>query len=401
MSSLMSLARSASRLGDAHGCHIILRPFCCGLLILVVALYLMGIPAVYPQPATVDDQTAIQIEALNRLKGMDLEANPALKNAVAKILEKTRGTPQFVEIVRDFNLKGHSPALLEYAQKHPSEPSGIEAFGLALKESGPASVKESLHSTNAVAIVQLIGNSKDKELQQTLKDLVQETREPLPTRKMAVQTLARSEDGAQFLLDLAKEEKLPADVKLTASSELNRAPWPAIKKSALELLPLPQTKNAEALPPVAELVKRAGNITRGREIFESQAAACSSCHMVNGKGTDVGPQLSEIGTKLGKEALYESILDPSSGISFGFEAWSIELQNGDELFGLVTNETGEELTVKSQTGVMNKVKKSEITKRQKLTTSMMPQGLQLTMSTQDLVDLIEFLASLTKPAGAK
>ena len=112
----------------------------------------------------------------------------------------------------------------------------------------------------------------------------------------------------------------------------------------------------------------------------------------------MGPQLSEIGTKLGKDALYQSILDPSSGISFGFEAWNIQLKNDDELFGLITSETGDELTVKTQAGVITKVKKSEIAKRQKLSSSLMPVGLQLTMSTQELVDLVEYLASLKKTA---
>jgi putative heme-binding domain-containing protein len=301
-----------------------------------------------------------------------------------------------VEIVRDFNLKGHSAALLDYAIHYPRDASAVEAFRLAIRENGTNSLPTLLGSTNAVAVVQLIGNSKEKELQPIVKSLVQDTARPLPTRKAAVQTLARTEDGARFLLDLAKEEKLPGDVKLTASSELNVAPWPAIKNAALEILPLPQTQNAEPLPPISELVKRTGNAAHGREIFESQTAACSSCHVVNGKGNDVGPQLSEIGTKLGKDALYEAILDPSSGISFGFEAWTIELKNGDELFGLLTSETSEELSVKSQTGVLTKVKKSDIAKRQKLTTSLMPTGLQLTMSTQDLVDLIEFLSSLKK-----
>jgi putative heme-binding domain-containing protein len=350
----------------------------------------------FAQPAKVDDQTALQIEALNRLKGTDLESNPTLKSAVVRILEKTRGTPQFVEIVRDFGLKGHSSTLLEYAVKYPNESSAVEAFRLALRENGTNSLPALIASTNAVAIVQLIGNAKDKELQPMLKSLVQDAAKPLPTRKAAVQTLARSEDGARFLLDLAKEEKLPGDVRLAASSELNLAPWPAIKKAALEILPLPQSQNAEPLPPISELVKRTGDPARGREVFGSATAACASCHVVNGKGTDVGPQLSEIGTKLGKDALYESILDPSSGISFGFEAWTVELKNGDELFGLITSETADELTVKSQTGVATKVKKADIARRQKLATSLMPLGLQVTMSTQDLVDLVEFLSSLKK-----
>jgi putative heme-binding domain-containing protein len=351
--------------------------------------------ATFAQPAKVDDQTAVQIEALNRLKGADLESNAALKAAVLRILEKTRGTPQFVEIVRDFNLKGHTPALLEYALKHPNETSAIEAFRLALAEDADT-IPTLLESTNAIALVQLIANTQDKDLQPHLKSLAQDTAKPLATRQAAVQMLARSEHGAKFLLDLAQNDKLPADLKLTASSELNLAPWPEVKKSALEILPLPQTKSSEPLPPISELVQRKGNPTHGRQVFESPTAACSACHLVNGKGTDIGPQLSEIGTKLGKDALYQSILDPSSGISFGFEAYTIQLKSDDEFFGIITSETADELTIKTQTGVVNKVKKSEIANRQKLATSMMPVGLQLTMSTADLVDLVEFLASLKK-----
>ena len=41
---------------------------------------------------------------------------------------------------------------------------------------------------------------------------------------------------------------------------------------------------------------------------------CSKCHQINGTGTDFGPNLSEIGAKLAKKALYETILDPSAGI---------------------------------------------------------------------------------------
>src|SRR5689334_5130490 len=47
------------------------------------------------------DRTAVAVEALKRLKGIDLESNPALKSAVLKVLESTKGTPQFVELVRE------------------------------------------------------------------------------------------------------------------------------------------------------------------------------------------------------------------------------------------------------------------------------------------------------------
>ncbi len=361
-----------------------------------VACVLMS-AAVLAEPVRIDDQTATQIEALNRLKGVDLEANAALKGAVLKVLEKTRGTPQFVELVRDFNLKGQAKPLLEYALQNPGETSGIEAFRLGVAEAGKPALTPLLGGDRGVALLQLIGNSNDKELQPILHQVVEDSARPPALRKEAVQALARSQDGARFLLDLARDGKLGQDVKLTATSALNLAPWPEVKKQAMELLPLPQSQNAQPLPPIAELVKRSGDIKHGQQVFESPTAACSTCHQVRGKGGEVGPNLTEIGTKLGKDALYESILDPSAGISFGYEAWSVELKNGDEAYGLITSETAEEITMKNQTGVVTKYKKDDIAKRQKSTTSIMPAGLQLTMSTQDLADLVEFLASLKKP----
>jgi len=149
---------------------------------------------------------------------------------------------------------------------------------------------------------------------------------------------------------------------------------------------------------VGELMKLKGDARRGSEVFRRAEVACIACHQVDGEGLDFGPKLSEIGTKLGKDALYESILDPSAGIAFGYEAWSVDLANGDELFGLIVSETADDLALKAQTGIVTKVKKAEIARRVKMSTSIMPAGLQLTLSTQELVDLVEYLAQLRKPA---
>ncbi|MGV3774394.1 MAG: hypothetical protein ACO1QB_15950, partial [Verrucomicrobiales bacterium] len=66
------------------------------------------------------DKIAIQVEALSRLKGLDIESNPAMKAAVLRIVEKTKGRPQFVQLVKEFNLKDQEQELLDYALKHPS-----------------------------------------------------------------------------------------------------------------------------------------------------------------------------------------------------------------------------------------------------------------------------------------
>src|SRR5207249_1442685 len=68
---------------------------------------------VVPAQSNDSDRASIALEALSRLKGLDLEANPAVKSAVLKVLEQVRGRPEFVEIVRDFKIKGQEKGLLE------------------------------------------------------------------------------------------------------------------------------------------------------------------------------------------------------------------------------------------------------------------------------------------------
>lgn len=358
-------------------------------LLLIVPLNHAAEPAVA--------RNSVQIEALSRLKGMDLEANPAVKAAVMRVVETTRGTADFVELVRDFGIKDQEAALLDYALAHPKESAGVEAMRLVLGHENTSLLRQVLSGTNALSAVTALAGVNQKESIPLLEPLLTDRARELALRKAALQAMTQSQDGATAVLRLAKEDKLPADLKLTATTELNNVRWENIKTEAAAMLPPPQTQG-EPLPPVSELVKRTGDVSRGAEIFFKPIAACSSCHQVNGKGTDFGPNLSEIGSKFGKDAMYDAILDPSAGISFGFEAWQIDLKNGDEAFGLIVSETAEEVAVKTQTGIITRYKKSDIVRREQRKISIMPAGLQASMSVGEFVDLIEYLASLKKAA---
>jgi putative heme-binding domain-containing protein len=162
------------------------------------------------------------------------------------------------------------------------------------------------------------------------------------------------------------------------------------------VFPAPKGLGGQELPSIAELLKRSGDNRRGAEVFRRDTVACIRCHKVNEEGIEVGPALTEIGTKLGRDALFESILDPSAGVAFGYEAWQLELKDGDEPFGIIVSETADELSLKAQTGVVSRYRKSEIVRREKQKLSIMPAGLEQGMSVQDLVDLVEYLSSLKK-----
>jgi putative heme-binding domain-containing protein len=371
------------------------RFFC---VVLLLALFPASMRA--EGPAAPPDRTAIAVEALTRLQGVDLEANPALKATLLRVLGNTRGTPQFVQLVKHFNLKDQNDGLLEVALKHAAAEEGIEAVRVLLASGGAPLIERTFLGSDTNAAVQLaraLGNAGGKQSATLLGARVVDEASETGLRREATRALARNQDGAQELLRLAREDLLPEDLKFLAATELHAARWPQIKQEAVRALPLPAGRNAEPLPPMSELLKLKGNAGNGAKIYRREETACIHCHKVRGEGIEIGPDLSEIGSKLGREALIESILDPSAGISFGYEAWQIELKNGDEAYGLIVSETADELAVKNLQGFVTTYKKSEIARREKARLSIMPAGLQQSLSTQEFIDLIEYLASLKTP----
>ena len=62
--------------------------------------------------------------------------------------------------------------------------------------------------------------------------------------------------------------------------------------------------------------KPIGNAAHGKELFYGDGN-CSGCHMVEGKGGRVGPDLSNVGTTRTVEALIDSVRNPSRRLAGG------------------------------------------------------------------------------------
>ncbi|MDB6026175.1 MAG: rane-bound dehydrogenase domain protein [Verrucomicrobiales bacterium] len=351
---------------------------------------------------TETEQNYIAVEALNRIQG-DIRTNVELKAAVYNVLPKVRGTQTFVRLVKKFELKDQHAILLEMALAHSGKDIGVQAAQLILDQGGSEMFREALSRTNhdSFKAAEVLGNVKENRVVPLLSPVLTDNSRENALRKVVVHSLAQTQDGAAFLLKLAKEGTLAESLKFTASSELNSVRWLKIKAEAEQILPPLQGNNTQPFPSVATLAKMKGNAANGEKVFGRETVMCSRCHEVRSKGGQIGPALSEIGSKLGREALIESVLDPSAGISFGFEAFNITLKNGDDAYGLIASETADELAVKDLNGLVTRYKKSDIAKRDQMKTSIMPTGLQQTMSPQDFVDLIEYLSSLKKIEEAK
>jgi putative membrane-bound dehydrogenase-like protein len=343
----------------------------------------------------------VAAEALSRLKNTDLNANAEVKNAIFAALERSRGTAQFVDLVRDFSLKDQGPGLLDIATRSPASPEGIEAAKMLLAPEYSAALEREIKGARALQLVEALGNTADQRAVPHLVPVLTDAQRDAGIREQAVKSLAQSRAGVQALLKLARENQFPAQLRLTAAGALATVQMPQFKGDIAQFFPLPSAAGGQALPPVAELARMKGDAARGKAIFAKAEATCIACHRAGTVGVDFGPALSEIGTKLGKEALIEAIIAPNAGVSMGFETTQITMKNGDVALGIIRSETADELILAMPGGIQNRYRKADVSKREKLPYSLMPEGLQAMMSTQDLTDLVEYLFSLKAAQTAK
>jgi putative heme-binding domain-containing protein len=200
--------------------------------------------------------------------------------------------------------------------------------------------------------------------------------------QLAAELLAREEEGR---LESALRESL-ALASLASESE-------DVRRRAAELFPPRPSRNNQPMPPLDSLTERRGDAQRGSQVYRNQGK-CITCHRIGEEGTQVGPDLSQIGNKLERQALYESILYPSAGINYNYETYSVLLDNGLTVSGMITSRTDEEVVLTTDEGVVHRFPQSSIDEIDQLSVSLMPADLQTLLTPEELVDLVEYLLTL-------
>ncbi len=289
----------------------------------------------------------VNAEAIKRLGNFDIRKKDGGLAALQKMLNNTMGTSQFVRLVDRFAVADRYPALVALVVAHPEEQVGVDAARVLLgKEQfdllANSLANPKLETTLATArALELAGDGRAVRI---LMPILKNDEAASELRRAAARATAGTKNGAQRLIAMAKADELDSGLVPAVASKLHSSPDAGIRQEAVKLFPLPPSKNNKPLPPIAELAKRRGDIARGRLVFE-KAGTCANCHKVNGKGKEVGPDLSGIGAKLSRVAFYESILFPSAGISHNYENYSIALANGNVVSGVMTSSTDASVTI--------------------------------------------------------
>jgi putative membrane-bound dehydrogenase-like protein len=340
-------------------------------------------------------------EAINRLGSFNIKSDAKALAALNSMLDRVKGTPQFVQLVTKFKLADRYPALLELAVANPDKQIGVDAVVALFAEKQWQLISGSLNNKDekvALATVQVMALSGDGRAVGPLLPIVRDDSRSSVLRRQSAQAVAASRNGALKLIELAKKDELDAALVPAVAAKLHSSGLKDIRDQAAKLFPLPPVKGAKPLPPVLQLIARKGDVARGKIVFDT-TGTCAKCHQVNGKGKDVGPDLSGIGLKLSRTAFYESILFPSAGISHNYENYSVILNSGNVVSGLKISETDDAVTIRNVEAIDRTIPRSDVDEIVKQPISIMPADLQKLVTEKDLVDVVEYLTTLKKAAA--
>lgn len=358
---------------------------------IALALLLVTLPLIAAEVSEADKRI---VQTVQRLSAFDyVRANPKTQEAINRYLDATAGSIEYFALVEKYRITAQTSTLLTITTSEAGTPKAGEAVKLLLKLGQQESVSRALTGLApdaAGALLESIANVGSQEAVALALAAVTAPATFPDVRLRTVRALGLSAAGQKSLLEAARAKSLPDDVREAAGTALTTSTDEAIRTEAASLFQMAAKK---PLPPVAELAKKAGDVTRGQLVYMSY---CFTCHQVNGAGIDFGPALSEIGSKLAREALYDSILNPSAGISFGFEGFEVKTKTGDTFIGMVASETADELALRVPGGVVQKMPKDTVVSKTPLGVSLMTPGLHTVMDEIQLVDLVEYLASLKK-----
>ncbi|MEX0611608.1 MAG: hypothetical protein WD738_23345 [Pirellulales bacterium] len=165
----------------------------------------------------------------------------------------------------------------------------------------------------------------------------------------------------------------------------------------LRRLLLPWAVTSEAITdqfaakPIAEL--DGGSWERGYREFFGEAAACSKCHAIHGRGSDIGPNLSNL-VHRDYPSVLRDITHPSFAINPDYLTYTAVLVDGRVLTGVV-HTSEDTVTIGDEKGTTIELDSSAIADMHPSTVSTMPEGLAAQLGPARMRDLMTFL--LTPP----
>ena len=133
-----------------------------------------------------------------------------------------------------------------------------------------------------------------------------------------------------------------------------------------------------------------GDVEHGKAIFTGKGG-CTKCHMLNGKGGTIGPDLSNIGAQITLKRLKES-LTTDGPIPAGYQPMKIVTRKGETIEGIAKNQDDFSIQLLDAQNHLHLLDRSELKSVEEAKTSLMPHNYDEVLSPQEYNDLLAMLA---------
>ncbi len=234
--------------------------------------------------------------------------------------------------------------------------------------------------------VRTLGLQTNAERFSLLANVAQDPQQSGTIRAEAVAALAATEHHKKLLASLANSaNQVVAKEAMRVQRLIGQRPIAAEAKPA-----------ASDLAAWNKLLTGQGDAAAGRRLFFSaRGARCGICHQHNGRGGKIGPDLTRISQSNSREQIIASILQPSREMAPHYQPWVLQTDAGKTLVVLRLHKPGDggnEIYADAE-GEVIELRGDEIELRQASDISIMPSGLEKTVSIEQLRDLVEFLSA--------
>jgi putative membrane-bound dehydrogenase-like protein len=220
------------------------------------------------------------------------------------------------------------------------------------------------------------------------------TYSPVLRREVLAALFAQKQRLGQLLDAIERKQVLAGQLEPTRLAMLRQHPDAALRKRAQKLL---AGQVAPARQKVVDSYRTALDLkadpTRGKVLFQK---TCATCHRLENVGTEVGPDLlSALRTKT-PQALLVDILDPSREVDPRFLEYVVTTTTGRVVTGLIAAETASSLTLRRAEKAEDTLLRRQIESIQATAHSLMPDGLEMQLSRQELADVIAYLQAVAR-----
>lgn len=207
-------------------------------------------------------------------------------------------------------------------------------------------------------------------------------------RRAILDYLMRQPAATAVLLEALEGGQLkPSELDPARVQQLATHGVAEIRDRALRIYHAANADRAAILEEYRPSVTQAGDLARGKMVFEK---VCASCHRVAGVGTNVGPDVGDNYART-REALLLAILDPNRAVDNNYFGYAATLADGRTMTGIIVAETATAVTLRLPDGKNESLLRDELDELRSTGVSLMPVGLEKSITVEQMADLLTFL----------